>query len=191
MPSSSEQVARIVRKCLERGGTVEIDGLGIFQPDAGRGFTFVPQTRPKVFLAYVIEDAQAADRLHDALAANGFDPWMDRKKLLPGQNWQAAIERAIPVSDFFVACFSQRALDKRGRFYSELRCALDCASRLPLEDVFFIPVRLEDCALPARIAREFQYVDLFTDWERGFGKIVAAMRRQVRARRKRELSLTG
>lgn len=189
MPSSSEQVARIVRRCLERGGTVEIDGLGIFQPGAGRNFTFVPQTRPKVFLAYVIEDAPLADKLYDALAAGGFDPWLDRKKLLPGQNWSAAIERAISVSDFFVACFSRRALEKRGRFYSELRRALDLASRLPLEDVFFIPVRLDDCTLPARIAQELQYVDLFADWESGLARIVATMRRQVRARRKRELSL--
>ena len=33
-------------------------------------------------------------------------PWLDRKKLLPGQVWTRCIDRAIENSDFFVACFS-------------------------------------------------------------------------------------
>ncbi len=191
MRSSSEQVARIVRECLEQGGTVDIDGLGTFRPDSNGGFMFVPQTRLKVFLAYAAEDGAAANRLFEDLLRRGYDPWLDRKMLLPGQNWPRAIERAISVSDFFVACFSKHSLGKRGRFQWELRYALDSASRLPLEEVFFIPVRLEECRLPARITQEFQYVDLFPNWERGAAKIVTTMRRQARTRRKPGLPLAG
>ena len=105
---------------------------------------------------------------------------MDRKKLLPGQNWPRSIDQAISVSDFFVACFSQRASGKRGSFQSELRFALDCARRLPLEEVFFIPVRLEECRLPPRIMREFEYVDLFPGWEKGLGRILDVLRKRTR-----------
>jgi len=192
--SSAEQVARIVRQCLRRGGSVEIDGLGAFLPDSGGGFEFLPQTRPKVFLAYVVEDVAAAERLYEGFLANGFDPWLDRKKLMPGQNWPRSIEQAISVSDFFVACFSHRAGGKRGCFQSELRYALDCAKRQPLEDVFFIPVRLEDCIIPARISREFQYVDLFPAWEKGFHRILRVMRKQARrhaVQQPRPLPLAG
>jgi len=176
--SSCEQVAGIVRSCLKRGGSVEIVGLGSFRPNRRGGFRFLPQTRLKVFLAYVVEDAPAAERLYADLLAQGFDPWLDRKRLLPGQNWPRAIEQAISVSDFVVACFSRRAAGKRGCFQSELRYALDCARRSPLEEVFFIPVRLEDCRLPARITREFQYVDLFPSWEKGVKRIVATLHRR-------------
>jgi len=174
--SSRAQVAAIVRRCLQRGGQVEIDGLGIFRP-TGRGrFQFIPETRPRVFIAYVQEDAAAAEQLYRDLRREGYEAWLDRKKLLPGQNWPRAIEQAIEVSDFFIACFSRRATGKRGWFQSELRYALDCARRAPLGEIFLIPVRLEECAVPARLSREIQYVDLFPDWEKGLRRILAAMR---------------
>ncbi|MGE5644671.1 MAG: toll/interleukin-1 receptor domain-containing protein [Acidobacteriota bacterium] len=175
MRTTSTEIARLVRDSLERGCAVEIDGLGAFRPDPGGGFRFEPQTRPKVFLAYAAEDYKAAGRLYDEFSAHGFDAWLDRRKLLPGQNWPRAIEQAISVSDFFVACFSERSGGKRGNFQSELRYALDCARRLPLEEVYFIPVRLEECPVPARIAKEFQYVDLFPDWDKGFERLLAAI----------------
>lgn len=177
MKAESQQVARILRRCLERGARVEIEGLGVFGPDGRGGFRFTPATQPKVFLAYVQEDAAAAERLYRELRRNGYDAWLDRKKLLPGQNWPRSIEQAIELADYFLACFSRRAIVKRGCFQSELRYALDCARRVPLGQTYFIPVRLEECAVPLRISRQIQYVDLFPDWERGFQRILAAMRR--------------
>jgi len=186
--TSSDEIARIVLKCLEKGGEVEIDGLGVFRPDEHGGVVFLPQIQPKVFLAYAVEDRSVAERLFEALLANGFDPWMDSRKLLPGQNWPRAIEQAISVSDFFVACFSSRSTPKRGHFQSELRYALDCASGLPLDEVYLIPVRTEECSVPARVQREFQYVDLFPDWEKGFQSILTVIRQQLRVRSRRRAS---
>ena len=176
--TTREQVAALLRRCLQHGSRVEIDGLGVFRPAAAGRFEFVPQTRPRVFIAYAQEDAAAAARLYQDFLQHGYQPWLDRKKLLPGQNWPRAIEEAIEVSDFFVACFSRRACGKRGWFQSELRYALDCARRLPLEEIYIIPARLEECRVPPRLSREFQYVDLFPDWEKGFRRILAAMRRR-------------
>jgi TIR domain-containing protein len=180
--SSAEQVARIVRECLEEGKTVVIDGLGAFYPSGKRGYRFVPRTAPRVFLAYVQEDSQPAARLCDALEAQGFDPWFDRRKLLPGQNWPRSIEDAIEATDFAIACFSHNSVTKKGGFQAEIRYALDCAHRVPLDDVFLIPVRLDDCRVPSSIRREIQYIDLFPDWERGFRRIVAVVTRQLRKR---------
>lgn len=180
--TTREKVAALLRRCLERGSRVEIDGLGLFRPVARGRFEFVPQTRPRVFIAYAQEDAEEAERLYGDLRKHGYQPWLDRKKLLPGQNWPRAIEEAIEVSDYFVACFSRRACGKRGWFQSELRYALDCARRLPLEEIYLIPARLEECRVPARISRELQYVDLFPDWEKGFRRMLAAMRRRPAAR---------
>ena len=56
---------------------------------------------------------------------------------------------------------------KRGGFQAEIRYALDCARQLPLDQIFVVPVRLDVCAVPRAIQREYQYVDLAPDWERG------------------------
>lgn len=184
--SSGEQVARLVRRCLQHGGSVEMDGLGVFRPDARGRFRFIAQTRPKVFLAYVQEDGTQAERLFQDFRRAGFDPWLDRKKLLPGQNWPRSIEQAIEVCDYFVACFSKRSTGKRGRFHSELRYALDCATRVPLGEIYFIPVRLDECRVPLRIRQELQYVDLFPDWDQGFQKVLAAISRRAVSRKDAE-----
>jgi hypothetical protein len=130
-----------------------------------------------VFLAYVTEDADAAARLCDALESGGFSVWMDVRKLLPGQNWPRAIENAIETSDFFVPCFSTSSVNKRGGFQAEVRYALDCARRTPLDDIFIAPVRLDDCRVPRSIQRELQYVDLFPDWQRGVRRLAQILRR--------------
>ncbi len=70
-------------------------------------------------------------KLYTAFERKGLRPWLDKKKLMPGQNWPRAIETAIQTSDFFVACFSRRSTSKRGSFHSELRYALACASQGP------------------------------------------------------------
>jgi hypothetical protein len=175
-------VARIVRECLEEGKTVVIDGLGAFRPQGKRGYRFVARSAPSVFLAYVQEDTRHVERLYDALEARGFDPWFDRRNLLPGQNWPRSIEDAIEATDFVVACFSKHSVSKKGGFQAEIRYALDCARRIPLDDVFLIPVRLDACSVPSSIRREIQYIDLFPDWERGLRRIVAILTRQHRKR---------
>jgi hypothetical protein len=175
--SPAEHLADIVVRALARGATVEIDGLGVFYPDPVRGCRF-EQPLPQVFIAYVEEDRQMAEWLYTAIEAEGFSPWMDIRKLLPGQNWPRAIEAAIDASDFFVACFSSQSVTKRGGFQAEIRYALDCARRLPLDDIFVIPVRLDLCRVPRAVQRELQYIDLFPDQLRGVRRLLTAMHRR-------------
>jgi hypothetical protein len=178
--SERTQIFEIIRRSLDGGQAVEIDGLGVFHRTPAGEYDFAPQTQPSVFVAYVLEDLAAARRLCDGLRRQGCSPWLDKDKLLPGQNWPRAIERAIAVSDAFVACFSPRSIVKHGMFQSELRYALDCARLKPLDDVFLVPVRLEPCEVPSRISDQVQYVDLFPDWERGVKRVVRGIRRAGR-----------
>jgi hypothetical protein len=173
------ELAGIVARGMAESRVVEIDGLGVFYPQGARGFRFEAASDPQVFIAYVKEDDAAAERLYSGLEAAGFRPWMDVRKLVAGQNWPRAIEGAIEASDFFVACFSENSVDKKGGFQAEIRYALDCARRVPLEDIFIVPVRLDACRVPRSIQREFQYIDLFHGWERGVMELAAMMRREV------------
>jgi hypothetical protein len=187
----TRHVARIVRQALEQGTTVEIDGLGTFLPGRKCGFRFVAQAKPRVFIAYVEEDLQAAEKLYQAMERHGFRPWLDKKNLMPGQSWPRAIETAIHTSEFFVACFSHRSSCKRGNFHSELRYALACAEKVPLDETFFIPLRLDDCIVPRRVARRIQYLDMFPNWNVGIDKVVQVMQHQERNRLRKKLPLTG
>ena len=179
--NTPDRILELVRKSLDHGNTVEIDGLGTFSLGS-KGYEFTPQTQPQVFIAYVEEDLLFARRICESLRQAGCVPWMDKEKLLPGQNWPRSIERAIEISDVFVACFSPRSLAKRGQFQSELRWAMDCARRVPLEETFLIPIRLEPCGVPRRISDQVQYVDLFPDWDRGIRRLVRAVKRTLRQR---------
>jgi hypothetical protein len=178
------QVAKIVMRGLAAGKTVEIDGLGIFHPDPAEGFRFEPRALPQVFIAYVREDEGLAARLYRDLETVGFNPWMDVRKLVAGQNWPRAIESAIETSDFFVACFSGNSVRKKGGFQSEIRYALDCARQVPLDEIFIVPVRLDECRVPRTIRHELQYIDLFPDWNDGMNRLVSMMRREVDNRRR-------
>jgi hypothetical protein len=174
----AEQLAQIVIRGVAGGKEVEIEPLGVFYPDPDRGFRFVARPQLRVFLAYVTEDRPSVELLYDELENAGYAPWMDVRKLLPGQNWPRAIEGAIENSDFFIACFSDNSVNKRGGFQSEIRYALDCARRMPLDRIFIVPVRLTPCRVPRAIQREFQYADLFPDWKKGIRRVLAMMRRE-------------
>ena len=170
---SCQQVARIALRGVAEGKAVEIDGLGIFYLAARRGFRFVPRALPQVFIAYGREDEDIATRLYEDLNREGFSTWMDVRKLLAGQNWPRAIEAAIEISDFFAACFSGNSVPKKSGFQPEPSYALDCARQAPLDEIYIVPVRLDDCAAPRTIQRELQYIDLFPDWDAGSGAAAA------------------
>jgi hypothetical protein len=170
-----KQVAQIILDCLKQGKPVEIEGFGTFHPQDDGGFKFVALNAPRVFISYATEDALAADALYEELTAAGCNPWMDRKNLKAGQNWPRLIEAAIEASDFFVACMSTNSVLKRGGFQAEIRYALHIARRIPLEDTFIIPVRFDECRIPARITRELQYIDLFPNRTKGMRSLIHAI----------------
>lgn len=181
-------LVEVVRESLRDGISVELDGLGTFLPRGRDGMEFVPENRPRAFLSYVNDDCKSTARLAEALNAAGIKTWMDKQSLLPGQEWQGAIERAIDRSDFFVACFSCRATRKRGQFPYELRYALRCAERMPLGEVFIMPVRFDSCRLPDSIETTSQHVDLFPEslWKTGVARLVDSIQREYALRKRRD-----
>ncbi len=181
---SASAVAEVVRRSLESGKSIEIEGLGVFSPAPDGTFEFHADCAPRAFIAYAGEEYERAEALYEDLERAGIRPWLDKKQLLAGQNWPRAIERAISISDFFIPCFSRRAARKRGQFQSELRHALECAARMPLEEIYIIPVRLDPCEIPDEICRRLQYVDLFPDWDKGVRRVIRSVWAQMRHRRR-------
>lgn len=177
---TAREIAALLKRCLQDGGRVEVDRLGEFRLGEDGEIVFTSNVKPRVFLAYVEEDTEEAVRLCEDLRRHDCDPWMDRDRLLPGQNWLRRIESAIEFSDCFVALFSARSVRKRGQFQAELRYAMECARRIPLDQPFILPVRLGTCSVPKRITSAIQYVDLFPDWDQGMKLLLNSIRQVVK-----------
>jgi transposase len=119
----SEQLAQLIRRSLRRSRRVEVDGLGVFERGNTGRVSLREANRLRVFIAYATEDLATSERLFNVLRSRGYSPWLDRRRLLPGQNWPRRIEDAIANADFFIACFSSHSVKNRGGFQAEVRYA--------------------------------------------------------------------
>ncbi len=79
----------------------------------------------------------------------GVKPWLDELDLAPGAVWPEEIPKAIRESDIFLACLSKTSVKKTGYIQRELRLALVEYAQRPPGQVYLIPVRLNDCEIPA------------------------------------------
>src|SRR5262249_6077427 len=116
----------------------------------------------RVFLCHSSSDKSEVLKLYHRLCAEGIDPWLDEENLLPGQEWQQEIPKAVRNSDVVLICLSPTAVNKAGYLQKEIRHALDVADEQPEGRIFLIPLRLEECDIPDRLAR-WQWVDLFDE----------------------------
>jgi hypothetical protein len=115
----------------------------------------------RVFLCHASQDKPLVRDLYRRLWAESWvEPWLDEEKLLPGQDWDLEIEKAVEASDVVIICVSGRSVTKEGYVQKELRKVLDVALEKPEETIFIIPLRLDECELPRRL-RSWHYVDYF------------------------------
>ena len=126
--------------------------------------TSVEQARKSksIFLSYAREDENKASKVYDVLNKRGHKPWMDKRELVAGQDWKLEIRKAIERSQYFVALLSRKSVGKRGFVQKEIRFALDVLGEIPIGQIYFIPVRLEQCEVP-QVIRDLHWIDLTDD----------------------------
>jgi hypothetical protein len=129
--------------------------------------------KPTVFLSYAREDRARVEQVYDSLRAEGFEPWMDSRDIMAGQEWSSVIGQTIQSADFVLVFISRHSVSKGGYVQRELRAALSLISELPQGAIFLIPVRLDD-SMPPEALRAFQFVDLFED--KGWEKLLRGLR---------------
>lgn len=134
------------------------------------------ETRLNVFLCHASEDKPTIRDLHQRLNDAGFSPWLDEIELLPGQDWELEISRAVRSSHSVIVCLSRNSINKEGFLQKELRFALDVALEKPEGMIFIIPLRLEICEVPERL-RRFQWVDYFAP--QGFERVVQSLHKRA------------
>lgn len=118
-----------------------------------------------IFLSHASEDKPKVRNLCKRLKADGFDPWLDEERLLPGQDWSLEIEKALRASDAILLCFSSLSVSKEGVIQREYKRAMKIQEEKPEGAIFIIPVRLDDCEMPFFI-RDLQWVDYPKNYDR-------------------------
>jgi formylglycine-generating enzyme required for sulfatase activity len=126
----------------------------------------------KVFLCHAHPDADKVRALYARLKADGVDAWLDKENIIPGQDWEMEIRKAVRESDIVVVCLSKQ-FSQKGYRQNEVRIALEEASLQPEGEIFIIPARLEECNYLESLKR-FHGVDLFE--ERGYEYLMRALR---------------
>lgn len=130
----------------------------------------------RIFLCHASEDKQQALSIYERLQTAGFNPWLDKKDLLPGQEWQREISRAIKNSRIVIIFFSRHSVYKRGYVQREMKLALDTLDEIPKNQIFVIPVRLDECDIPEDFLH-IHYIDLFETG--GFEKVVKIIESEI------------
>lgn len=122
----------------------------------------VPANKRKlrVFLCHAKEDKETVRTVYEQLLSNNVEPWFDQESLLPGQDWEMEIAKAVRTSDAVVVCLSKTSTGKAGFVQKEINHALDVADRQPEGAIFIIPLKLEKCEVPARLGSKHS-VDYF------------------------------
>jgi hypothetical protein len=115
--------------------------------------------RLKVFLCHASEDKARVRGLAARLRDDNIDVWEDANKLLPGNDWELEIKRALRATDAIIVCLSPGSVRKRGFVQKELRIALAVAEEQLEGDLFIFPVRLAPCDVPESL-RRWHWLDL-------------------------------
>lgn len=134
------------------------------------------QQRPlKVFLCHSHDDQVAVRVLYKRLIKDGIDAWLDKENLDGGANWEYVIRKAVRESDIVVVCLSKQ-FSEGGFRQKEVQIALDEAALKPKEEVFIIPVRLEECNVPEQLG-VWHWLDLFR--RGGYKKLIRSLNKRI------------
>ena len=96
------------------------------------GVTLMTERKLRVFLCHASQDKAVVRELYQQLLAEGWiDPWLDEEKLLPGQDWDMEIEKAVESADAVIVFLSSSSVTKEGYVQREVRKVLDVSDEKP------------------------------------------------------------
>jgi len=132
----------------------------------------------KVFLCHSSHDKPIVRELYQKLDRESWiDPWLDEKKLLPGQDWNMEIEKAVEISHIVLVFLTNNSVNKEGYIQRELRNILDIALNMTENTIFIIPLKLEECDMP-RSLKTWQWLNYFPPSEHteAYERLIASLK---------------
>ncbi len=113
----------------------------------------------QVFISHAKEDYVVAEELYDYLHQNNYSPWLDKKKIKVGENWDFEINNALKNSTFVILLLSSISINKRGYVQKEFNKALRYAEEKLIDDIYIIPILLDKCEVPKHLGK-YQWIEI-------------------------------
>lgn len=135
----------------------------------------------RIFISYSRKDKTEVEIIYDFLLSNGYKPWMDTKDILGGEDWERAVFRTIENSKMFIFCISKNSYNRRGILQAEINLAHKKVSQFLPDDIFIIPLRLENIAIPEQFVK-YQVIDWFGN--QGPSNLLASIAAGLKRRRR-------
>jgi cold shock CspA family protein len=132
--------------------------------------------KKRIFINYAREDKDFADKLYSDLRQAGESPWMDSMDLILGQPVDATIRKAISDSSYFITLLSSRSVGKKGYVQKEIRHALDIAEEYPEDQIWILPLRIDECEPSFEGLKRLHRCDLFSSYEKALKEILRAIK---------------
>jgi hypothetical protein len=113
-----------------------------------------------IFLSYASQDAEAVQRLCEALWAAGLEVWFDQSELRGGEVWDASIRRQINECALFVPVISANTQAREeGYFRREWNLAAHRTLDMADDKAFLLPVVIDaTLEVNARVPEKFREV---------------------------------
>jgi hypothetical protein len=121
----------------------------------------------KYFFSYTREDSEFVLKLAKELRTLGANLWLDQLDILGGQHWDRSVEKALKSCKGMIAVLSPESVAS-DNVMDEVSYALD-------EGKLVVPILIRSCDIPFRL-RRVQYIDFTEDYEKGFSKLLSALR---------------
>lgn len=161
VPENAVKVSRFHKKCENKVKMANVSN----------------KQKLRIFLCHSSSDKAKVRDLYHRLTSDGFAPWLDEQDLLPGQNWDFEITKAVRASHIVIVCLSKAAVGKTGYVQKEIKFALDIADEQPEGSIFLIPAKLENCEAPERL-RRWHWVELLDP--SGYDKLTRALKERAK-----------
>jgi len=123
-----------------------------------------------VFISFASQDDKVASTICKAIENRGFKCWISTRDILPGENFQSSIVRAIRGAKVLLLVFTSNSNRSE-----EMTKELALASQ---QKLMVVPLRVENVTPSDAFAYEFatrQWIDLFADWERAMNHLCARL----------------
>jgi Uncharacterized protein conserved in bacteria len=120
----------------------------------------------QVFLSYSRRDEETVFKIRKSLERRGIDVWIDQDDIGTGSRWDIQIEQGIQESRIILVVLSPASVESPN-VGDEWSYALDKGKHI-------IPVMLEQCEVPMRIA-SLQRIEFFENFEKGMANLAAAI----------------
>lgn len=109
----------------------------------------------KIFISYANEDYLRVEPYYNQLKDSGFLPWMDKKELIGGEEWEPKLRSELSQADAILYFLSKKTNRNDRYFHVELLHGEKAGN-----NVLKVPVCLEKCPIPTNL-RKFHCIDIY------------------------------